>query len=1009
MTQPSDKPSEAVLAEIAGELATLLEGEVRFGRHDRGLYATDASMYQVEPLGVVIPRSRDDLLRVMRFAAERGLPILPRGGGSSLAGQTVNRALVIDCSVYLDGLLEVDVAGRCCWVEPGLILDHLNRRLADRGTDLMFGPDVATSRHANLGGMIGNNSAGAHSILYGMTVDNLLALDVILADGTPARFEAGASDADPRVAELTRRVADVLQRHADEIRRRFPKIVRRASGYNLDRLLAQYENGGAAAMNLAHLCCGSEGTLALTSAAKLKLVDAPRRVGLAVVGFPSLQAALAAVNPILTTQPAAVELIDAMVMQTARLNRQHAADLEFIESLAADDGSPVQAALYVEYFADTDEALRERFELLRRTQPVPQRHLTDRKEMLRAWALRKAAEPLLHAVPGLRKPITFVEDTAVDPRRLPEFVQAFDAIVKAHGTEAAYYAHASVGCLHIRPLLAPSDPEDRQRLQRIGEAVTDLVREFGGALSGEHGDGRVRSPLLERFFGRDICGAFAEIKRIFDPRNLLNPGNITAPAPLLTHLRVTPASADDAAAIPATAELTFPDFEPRFDYSDQHGFAGAVQQCNGAGVCRKRDEGTMCPSYQATLDERHSTRGRGNALRLTITGQFNGGRLDDSIWNDAETLETLDLCLSCKACKAECPSNVDIARLKAEYHNRRHETLGRVPLKHRLIGQTRTLSRLASAVPGLANFFARSAPVRALLQRFGDIDRRRELPLFRRSLYHWWRKNRSADAADADAPSVVLFADCFTTYNEPHIGVAAIELLEAFGYRVLLPQVGCCGRTYISVGMLDQAIPVVERTYAQLQHFIEADNCRALLFCEPSCAASFRDDLLSLKCKTDVKLRKRAAEKAMLVEEFLGVHWESHPRRPDFARPRGAVKLHAHCHQKAVLDRVSATALPQRLFDERLMLLDTGCCGMAGAFGYRAGHYGLSHAIGELGVFPAARSLGPDDVLLATGTSCRHQIREGAGVQAQHPVELLRALLIEAKRTSADNGRTSGA
>ncbi len=1001
MKKPRQDGSPAALVDAAADLARLIDGEVRFSPHDRGLYATDASLYQVQPLGVVIPRSREDLLRTVCFAVDYHLPLLARGAGSSLAGQAVNRALIIDCSVHLDRLLETDVEGRTCRVEPGLVLDQLNQKLTRRGTGLMFGPDVATSRHANLGGMIGNNSAGAHSILYGMTVDNLIGLDVILANGKEARLEAGASERDKRLGRLTQDVAAVLTRHADEIRRRFPKTVRRANGYNLDRLLDQYEAGGTAAMNLAHLCCGSEGTLAVTSAATLKLVPAPKRTGLAVLGFPSLTAALEAVNPILSTQPAAVELIDHLVMRTARMNREHAADLRFIESLAADNGPAVQAALYVEYFAASDEELREQLAALARLLPgMPQRHLTKPSEMQRAWALRKAAEPLLHAVPGLRKPITFVEDTAVDPARLPEFVAAFDRIVKAHGTEAAYYAHASVGCLHIRPLLAPGDADDRERMQRLAEEVTDLVREFGGALSGEHGDGRVRSPLLERFYGREICNAFAEIKRLFDPKNLLNPGNIVGPAPMLTHLRVNPnphelaESAPDDRAAGDEGGLAFPDFTPCFDYSDQHGFPGAVQQCNGAGVCRKRGEGTMCPSYQATLDERHSTRGRGNALRLAITGQFNAGRLDDSIWNDAETLKTLDLCLSCKACQAECPSNVDIARLKAEYLNQHYETIGRVPLKASVVGHTRMLSRLASAAPRLSNFVANSGLARSLMQRLCDIDKRRGLPPYRPSLYRWHSSHRDGQAASVETPTVVLFADCFTTYNEPELGVAAIELLEAFGYRVLLPRVGCCGRTMLSVGMVRQAMRTADRTFAQLEPYIRDTNCRAILFCEPSCAAAFRDDLLSLRCQTDLELRKQAAAKAMLVEEFLDKAWEGHALHPQFAAPTGRIALHAHCQQKAVLGIGSGSALPARLFGERFTALDTGCCGMAGAFGYRPDHYELSHKIGELSVLPAARLLDAADVLLAPGTSCRHQIREGANVQALHPAQLLRQLLV---------------
>ncbi|MCK4871398.1 MAG: FAD-binding protein [Phycisphaerales bacterium] len=958
---------------IARDLSHLIAGEVRFDPHNRGLYATDASLYQVEPIGVVIPRSTDEALAVVRYASDHDVPILPRGAGSSLAGQTVNRAVVIDFSPHCRRVLEVDTAGRSCWVEPGVVLDDLNDSLARQGAGLLFGPDVATSAYACLGGMIGNNSSGARSIIYGRTVENLLALDVVLANGERVCFDAEAGRSNATAGRITRDVVDVVHRCADEIRARFPTTGRRVNGYNLDLILDAIERGGTDAVNLAHLLCGSEGTLAVTLRAKLKLAPVPKHTSLAILAFDSLDAALQAVNPILGTAPSAVELLDDMVLQAAQLNTQARRHLRIIESFTE---SPPNAVLYVEYYGDAPDELADKLGQLRTVvADAPQRHITDADEMARAWALRKAVEPLLHAIPGLRKPLTFVEDTAVEPRDLPAFVREFRRIVESHGTTAAFYAHASVGCLHIRPMLAVADPTDREHMTAIAESVTDLVKSFGGALSGEHGDGRARSPLLERFYSPRIIDAFREIKAIFDPNNLLNPGNIVQPAPLLDHLRVRP----------GTSDVTVPTIDAHYDYADQHGFAGAVMACNGAGVCRRTAEGTMCPSYRATLDERYSTRGRGNALRLAITGQFGG-----PAFSDPATLETLDLCLSCKACKSECPSNVDIAKLKAEYLAQHYAAIGRVPLKARAVGHVRALSRLASIIAPLSNIIAGNPIVRRLLEPLVDLDRRRPLPKFRASLYRWQRRR---DKADSARPTVCLFADCFTTYHEPNVGRAAIRVLEAFGYHVLLPDVDCCGRAMLSVGMVRDAIRKADRTLSLLAPMIEDEDVLAIIVCEPSCLSMFRDDYLDLRCETPIELRRALAAKAMLVEEFLDSRWGEHPIRPVVKESQGEVLLHAHCHQESLFGHETSSNLIRRLIGDRLRVLDTGCCGMAGAFGYRKNHYELSMKIGEESLFPAVRAAAEDAIIVAPGTSCRQQIHDGTTRSALHPIELVDQIL----------------
>ena len=961
--------------ETADDLGALVEGVVRFGRHDRMLYATDASIYQVEPLGVVIPASIEDVQRVVVYCAKHALPILPRGGGTSLAGQAVARAVVVDLSVSCGRLLALEAGARSATVEPGLVLDRLNEAAAPCG--LMFGPDVATSAQATLGGMIGNNSAGAHSILYGRTVEHLDGVDVLLADGTRLTLARGAADTDQRVATLTRRVADVVRPLASEIRSRYPKTTRRVNGYNLDLVLDQLERsrpGGFDQVNLAHLLCGAEGTLGLVTGARLRLVDAPRHKGLAIVALPGVDEAIEALRAILETGPAAVELIDDVIISLARRNKECRRSIDLLPVLRADAPG---AVLYVEYFGDDQAAVEACLdELTRRVAPAPVNCYTEPGAMEAAWKLRRAGEPLLHAMPGHRKPLTFIEDTAVDPRALAEFVAAFRAIVAAHGTTAAYYAHASVGCLHIRPMIALREPADRAAMEAIAIEVTDLVRSFGGALSGEHGDGRARSHLLRRFYGDAICDAFAAIKAIFDPDNRMNPGNIVDPAPMTRALRV------DSGRAPAVRTY--------FRYEAEHGFESALEMCNGAGVCRKRKGGTMCPSYRALLDERHATRGRGNALRLAITGQLSAdGRTP--AWDDAETIETLDLCLSCKACKAECPSSVDVARLKAEYTAQRFAATGRVPLRTRVFGRVRRLNRLGSAIHPLANALARFGPTSATLRLTLGIDRRRSLPPLGQSLYRWIEK-RASPRGDGD-PVVVLLPDCFTTYSEPQTGRAAVEVLERLGYRVVLPTAGCCGRSLISTGMLGEAQSECRATAEALIRCVARHDAVAVVGCEPSCVSAITDDWTDLDIDLDPGTVCDLAERTCLVEHFIESHWDRHPIAPRPSPWTGAeVLLHGHCHEKALWGMQPTTTLLRRLLGGSLHVIEAGCCGMAGAFGYTTDHYDLSMAIGELDLFPALREQ-PQATILAPGTSCRHQIRDATARRALHPIEVIERIL----------------
>ncbi len=983
-------------------------GEVRFGRHDRLLYATDASLYQVEPIGVVVPASIADAERVVRWCGERGVTMLPRGGGTSLAGQCTNHAVVIDLTPACRAVKGVDVASRSCVVEPGIGIDELNEHLAKRSTGLFFAPDPATTRQCAIGGAIGNNAAGARSVLYGRTSENIRRIDVALATGERVWLGPDAGRTDATARRLAAGVIEIVRAHARLIRERFPKTIRRNAGYGLDMMLDQIEHGATPeTLDLSKLLCGSEGTLAVTLGAELLLHPTPKAKGLALVAFESVDAAIDATQAILKTRPSAVELLDDVVLEAARGNEQCR---RYLQIMPRPNGRDAQAILYVEYFGFDGgaEDVRSRFADLRALLADAAAHgaiveTTDAGMMNTAWLLRKAGEPLLHGLPGKRKPITFVEDNAVPVERLGEFVRRFRTIVERHGTRAAYWAHASVGVLHVRPMIDIHDPDDRARLRAIAVEVADLARECGGIMSGEHGDGRVRGPLLERFFGPELMGAFRQVKTLFDPKGLLNPGNIVAPGPIESitqNLRVDADAAglDDEHHGPGSAQAG-PTIDTFFEYAAEGGFAHAVEQCNGAGVCRKRG-GVMCPSYQGSLDERHSTRGRSNALRLAITGQFPWKREDGSEhaggpnWNDPETIKTLDLCLSCKACKSECPSNVDIAKLKAEYTAQRYRQLGSVPLAARLTGQVRWLNRVGSLTPELANWASSTPPARAIINRMMGMHPKRTLPTFSRSLYAMHRRS----AAKPGSPRVMLLTDCFTTYNESHIGLAAIRSLEALGYDVELSPSSCCGRSMISVGMLKEAIESADAAIERLTPAINDPKVRAIIVCEPSCLSAIKDDWLALRCRTPIELRRALAAKAMLPEEFIERHWSDHPgsaRLSSKAIAGPDVLLHAHCHQKSLWGAESSAKLLRRLVGSRLKVLDTGCCGMAGSFGFGADKFELSMRIGELALLPIVRAASKDAIIVATGTSCRHQIHDGAARRAVHPIELAAELLPE--------------
>ena len=953
----------ADMGELARELRGRIEGDVRFDRATRILYSNDASIYQIEPTGVVIPRHAADVAETLRACSAAGAPVLPRGGGTSLAGQAVGEALVMDLSVHFRSVLEVNREEMWARVQPGVVQDAFGAALAPYG--LRFGPETSTSNRANLGGMIGNNSAGARSLVYGKTVDNVLDATVVLPDGRLERLGWMRWDDMRRrvreggpLARLLREVLALREEYSGEIRARFPRIPRRVSGYNLDVLL---DPDG---VNLAHLVVGSEGTLATVVEARVRLHRMPPAVGLAVLHFDSLLPALEAGVVALDLGPTAVELVDSMVLRLARESLEYSRRLGFVE------GEP-GALILVEFAGESRGEVASRLDRLERRlggRGAPLLRMLDPADQKNVWQVRKAALPLLLSLPGDKKPIAFVEDTAVEPARLPEFIDRFEEILAGRDTEGSFYAHAGAGCLHIRPLINLKDPAEIRKMDALAREVCDLVLDFGGSMSGEHGDGLARSHFNERVFGPKVYEAFRRLKTAFDPAGIMNPGKVVNAPPMSENLRY--GERYRAVELPVV-----------FPYPRENGFAGAVELCNGAGVCRKELAGTMCPSFMATREEEHSTRGRANLLRALLDG-----RLAPTRASEDRVREALDLCLSCKACKAECPSGVDMARLKSDFLHRYYRRRLR-PLADFVFGAPEVLARWGSRLGPLGGWLGRRGVTGALLARAAGFDRRRSLPeLARRPFRRWFREHAAASEPASPRAEVALFADTFTNYFEPQIGIAACRVFWALGYRVVLPPEVCCGRPAVSRGLLGRARRLARRSVRALGGLAEAGT--PVVGLEPSCLLGFRDEIPELVPEADRPAARRLAEASLLFDEFLQRDREALGRLLG-GRGEGSHTLaHGHCHQKAFCGAGPLAALLGTT-GARITVADSGCCGMAGSFGYTADHYELSLAIGERRLLPAVRNLPPGDTVVASGTSCRHQLLDAARREALHPAEYI--------------------
>lgn len=935
-----------------------IKGEVRFDYATRLLYSTDASNYQIIPVGVVLPRSVEDVEAAVRIAAEEHVPVLPRGGGTGLSGQTVGSAIVIDFSKYMNHILSLDPDRRRARVETGVVLRQLNRAIEPQ--DLVFGPDPATANRCNLGGMIGNNSCGPHSVVYGKTVDHVMRLTSVLADGSvatfaplpPGEFQSMARQKN-RLGEIYATVGKIAREHAELINRRFPQVPRRVSGYNLDAVL------DLDSLNLAKLIVGSEGTLATVVEAELDLSPRPRHRSLLVLSFESLRAALDCVSPLLDYAPVALEIVDDKMIGIARTVPDFSDCIRFIPT-------STRGALIAEFAHEDAEVVREMAVRVQEAAPrligTPHTYLIiDPQAQRDLWAVREAGLGLLGRKVGDTKPIAFVEDTGVDPHRLGEYVTRFQQMLTRYGAEADIYGHAGQGCLHIRVNVNLKTADGVRTMRDIAEASADLVVEFGGSLSGEHGDGLARSEFLERMFGPDVTRLFKQVKQSFDPEGIMNPGKIVDPEAMDTHLRYGP---DYVTKEPATY----------FDFSYYKGFHRAVEMCTGIGACRKTDAGTMCPSYMVTRDEQDSTRGRANALREAMSGNLAG-------FGDHQVVEILDLCLECKGCKRECPIGVDMAKYKAEYLAQYYDLHGR-PLRNRAFGRLRTAARIAQPMAGLVNTM-QGGPLGSIIKRLLGIHPARKLPALSGENFRRWFKGRTPAHAGA-GPEVVLMDDTFNSYFGVPTLKAAVRVLERAGFRVLLPtQPVCCGRPLISKGLLKEA----RRYQAQLLNTLAppAERGPKIVGLEPSCLLTLRDELPDL---VRDRRSESLARNSLLIEEFLA------KEAPDY-RPgawAGEAILHGHCHQKAIAGMESVKQVLDRVAGLKCTLLDSGCCGMAGSFGYEAEHYEISRAVGERVLLPAVRAATPQTLILADGFSCRSQIEDFTARSGLHVVDFLAGL-----------------
>ena len=960
------------------ELGSKLSGDLFTDYPTRLLYATDASVYREVPLAVVRPASKDDILALIKFARAFCISLIPRTAGTSLAGQVVGGGIVVDISRYMTKVLEINKDEKWVRVEPGVILDELNLLLEPYG--LFFGPETSTSNRCMIGGMVGNNSCGAHSLVYGSTRDHTISVKALLYDGSEAEFKPlnqkelneKASDTNLE-SELYRHILGMLHDpvNQQEIRKEYPDpaIKRRNTGYAIDLLLnCKPFTPTGPEFNFSRLLAGSEGTLAFFTEIKLNLVDLPpKEKALICMHCNTLDEAFKANLVALKHKPVAVELMDKVIIEQTENNIEQRKNRFFIQ------GNPA-AILIIEFACHSIEVLNARIRELEhamRSENYGYHFPVIRgKDISRVWALRKAGLGLLSNIPGDAKPVAVIEDTAVNPALLPDYMNEFQQMLQRLDLSCVYYAHIATGELHLRPVLNLKDPADVELYRKVAHETALLVKKYKGSLSGEHGDGRLRGEFIRLMVGEHNYKLIQSIKETWDPYNIFNTGKIVNTPPMNTSLRYEPGQ---AVKEPVTI----------FDFSETQGILRAAEQCNGSGDCRKTElaGGTMCPSYMATRDENNSTRARANILREFLTHSSKSNPFDHK-----EIYEIMDLCLSCKGCKAECPSNVDIAKYKAEFLQHYHDANG-IPLRTRAIAHIASLNKLGMILPGVYNSLMKNKLFSKFLKAKLKFASKRNLPLLAKTSLRRWAK-RNTPKSENPLGKVFLFADEFTNYNDVEAGKAAIRLLAFLGYEVVIPKHTDSGRSFLSKGMLRKARSKAAKNVALLKHLISEST--PLIGIEPSAILTFRDeypDLLRGEEKDDAIA---IAKHALMFDEFIMREAEKGKITSSvFTDSEKHIFLHGHCHQKALASTGPTKAMLSLPANYKVRELKTGCCGMAGSFGYEQEHYELSMKVGELVLFPEVRKAKDDTIIAAPGTSCRHQIKDGTGRTAYHPVEVL--------------------
>ena len=966
------------------QLKQQLEGDLFTDHTMKVVYATDASAYRELPLAVAAPRNEQDIIKLVKFAGEHKISLIPRAAGTSLAGQVVGSGIVVDLSNHLNQILEVDPDQEWVRVQPGVIRDDLNQHLKAFGK--LFGPETATASRAMIGGMIGNNSCGANSIVYGSTREHLLEVRAVLSDGSITTFKSlsdleyvakcrGADTTGQRETEIYGEMKSLLSdtRNQEEIAKGYPKasIPRRNTGYALDRLLDLHPyNESGASFNYCQLIAGSEGTLALITEAKLKINPLPLPdYGVICIHCDSINESLLANLVALKYQPTACELIDHYILDCTKENIEQRKNRFFVQ------GDP-QAILIVELrghqAADWQQRAENMIQELKEQGLGYHYPIMSGEEAIKVWALRKAGLGLLANIPGEAKAAPVIEDTAVDVQELPDYIEEFNQILKKHGLYSVHYAHAGTGELHLRPILNLKTKEGQKMFRVIAEEIAILVKKYRGSLSGEHGDGRLRGEFIPFMMGEHNYQLLKKTKKIWDPENIFNPAKIVDTPPMDTFLRYEP-------------DQETPQFSTVFNFHPYGGIIQAAEQCNGAAVCRKThlSGGTMCPSYMATRREEDTTRARANVLREMLTRSE-----EANPFAHEQIKEVMDLCLSCKGCKSECPSNVDLAKLKAEWQHQYYKTTG-IPWRTRLIAGFTQANQLASKFPGLYNFFVSNYVTANFFKYLAGFSRNRSLPKLHQTTLRNWFQGREGRESDRQ---VVLFCDEFTDYNDTGVGIKTVELLEILGYQVIMPPHQESGRTLLSKGLLDRARDIAIKNVEVFKDLV--NDRRPLIGIEPSAILSFRDEYLSLVPGHLKRSAREIGEVTYTIEEFLAMELEAGNIGPQhFTEEKKLIRLHGHCHQKALSSLVPSKKVLSLPENYQVQLIPSGCCGMAGSFGYEKEHYQLSMQIGELVLFPTIRELDDDVLVAASGTSCRHQIKDGTEREAQHPVEILHGAL----------------